>query len=339
MILAVHRRLQLARCAFSLRVLLPSIIIFSTLAFPLFSLAQTVPDSEETISIRTDLVIVPITVTDPRRRFVTDLTREDFVVRDNGRDVPVTYFATGTERVALMFLLDASGSARQTIAQQREAALALFERFGTNSRVAVLRFDEEVNTVAPFTNDADRARAAFRLTAVPNRRTAIFDAAMSAVQIFNVADSTERRIIVLISDGLDTASTTRHSEVIAQANLRGVSFYVIHLPLYAPRGNSLAARPPSRGFRELAARTGGRFFTAGDVATALDPPAQLDLTSLFGAIENDLRAQYLLGFYRDETGRGQSLRRIEVDVTSRQRLRVRNLREGSESDARGNRRN
>lgn len=322
MILIPHHRPRIARRA-PLRALFVTVSLL--LAFSFVSFAQT-SDSEETISVRTDLVTVPVVVTDARRRFVADLTRDDFVVRDNGRDVQLTYFAAGAERVALAFLLDASGSARETIAQQQEAALALFERFGASSRVAVLRFDDQTNLIAPFTRDGDRARLAFRLSPTPNRPTAIFDAAMQTVQIYNAADSIERRIVILISDGLDTASVTRPANVIAEANLRGVSFYVIHLPLYAPRGGSLAPRPPSRGFRELAARTGGRFFTAGDARTALDPRARLDLSTVFQAIENDLRAQYVLGFYRDEAARGQSLNRIEVNLRSRRRLRVRNLR-------------
>src|SRR5262249_35638988 len=61
----------------------------------------------------------------------------------------------GTERVALLFALDASGSARDVVAQQREAALALFARFGHGSRVAVLHFGDFVRLTVPFTTNAD----------------------------------------------------------------------------------------------------------------------------------------------------------------------------------------
>lgn len=329
------------RMSSSLFLLLRFISIIISLAFTLASItpAQTANDSEEIVTVRTDLVTVPIVVTDRRNRFVTDLTREDFVVRDNERPIQIAYFAVGAERVALAFLLDGSGSARDTIVQQRDTALAIFERFGRASRVAVLRFDQQTEIVSPFTTDAERARAAFRPLPAPNRRTAIFDAALTAVQIYNHADGLERRIVILISDGLDTASTTRASAVISEANLRGVSFYVIHLPIFAPRDGRLAPRPPARGFRELATRTGGKFFMAGDARTALDPRAQYDLTSVFQAIESDLRSQYVLGFYRDEATRGQSLRQIEVGLASpARRLRVRSLRE-NHSGAAGDRRN
>src|SRR5918912_619600 len=107
--------------------------------------------SDDVIRVRTDLVTAAAFVTDAHGRRVSNLSQDDFVVREDGRIVKVEYFATGTERVALAFALDASGSARETIARQREIALALFSRFGSSSRVAVLRFGETAEWAAPFT--------------------------------------------------------------------------------------------------------------------------------------------------------------------------------------------
>ncbi|HYG79574.1 MAG TPA: VWA domain-containing protein, partial [Pyrinomonadaceae bacterium] len=192
------------------------------------------PEDEEVVRVRTDLVVVPVYVTDGRGRRVPGLTRQDFQVRDNGRPVETTHFAAGAERVALLFLLDASGSTREIVTQQSETALALFSRFGERSRVAVVQFREQPERTLPFTRDLRAARAAFQITPLPDRRTAIFDAAHAAVSAFG-ADPAERRIVVLISDGLDTASTAPAASAIEAARAAGVSFYVIHIPLYAPR--------------------------------------------------------------------------------------------------------
>ena len=140
-------------------------------------------DDEEVVRVRTDLVVVPVYVTDGRGRRVPGLTRQDFQVRDNGRPVEITHFAAGAERVALLFLLDASGSTRDIITQQRETALALFSRFGARSRVAVMQFRERPELTLPFTDDLRRARAAFR-SRPPRRPTAILDAEHSAVSAF-----------------------------------------------------------------------------------------------------------------------------------------------------------
>jgi hypothetical protein len=110
----------------------------------------------------------------------------------------------------------------------------------------------------------------------------------------------ERRIIVLISDGLDNASRIKPAAVIDAALNKQVSFYVIHLPLFEPRDGRLAVRSPSKGFRELAQETGGKYFLAVTAKEALTPPQDIDLTKIFKAIEDDLRSQYLLGVYLGE---------------------------------------
>jgi VWFA-related protein len=294
--------------------------------------------SDEVVRINTDLVTVPVYVTDARGRRVAGLRAEDFEVRADGRPVEVTHFAAGAERVALLFLLDASGSTRDIITQQRETALALFSRFGPGSRLAVMRFRERPELTLPFTTDLRRARPAFHIESLPDRRTAIFDAARAAVAAFNQAPThpAERRIVVLISDGLDTASTADAPSVIEQALGVGVSFYVIHLPLYAPRDGRLAARRPSKNFRELALRTGGQFFTVGDARSALDPRAEHDLAPVFRAIAEDLAGQYVLGYLAGEAARGARPRRLEVRLNTprTRKLRLHQLPGTYEAEAR-----
>ena len=288
--------------------------------------------SEDVLRVNTDLITVPAFVTDARGHRVFNLSREDFALSDDGRIAKVEYFAAGTERVALAFALDASGSVRETIARQHEIALALFSRFGRGSRVAVLRFGETAEMAVPFTTVASEALPAFRFPALAERRTAIFDAAAMAARSFDApeSDATERRIIILISDGLDTASKTKARAVIDRARALGVSFYVIHLPIFAPLDGRLAARPASKGFRELAEQTGGHYFIVGDAKSALDPRAGYDLAPVFKAIEEDLQSQYVLGYYPSEAARDGRFHRIEISLTSRdnRKLRVRSLREG-----------
>ncbi|HKN82929.1 MAG TPA: hypothetical protein VJW17_05825, partial [Pyrinomonadaceae bacterium] len=104
------------------------------------------------------------------------------------------------------------------------------------------------------------------------------------------------------SDGLDTRSRTSPDSVIDAAIERRVSFYVIHLPLFEPRDGRLEVRRPAKGFRGLAEKTGGKYFLVGDVKSALSPKPP-DLTPIFQAIEEDLKSQYLLGFYITEASR------------------------------------
>jgi len=280
------------------------LVCFYVAVYPATTLAQQTGDDEDVVRVNTDLLLFPVRIRDKKGLAVAGLTDQDLSLKDPDQVTTGLYFSPGADRVALMFALDQSGSLRQIIAQQQEAALALFSRFGERSSVAILRFSTTATLVAPFTKDLDAARAAFRFRAGSNEQTAIFDAAAKALTAYDDLPPvrSERRIIVLISDGLDTRSRTSADYVINAALERRVSFYVIHLPLFEPIDGRLEVRRPSKGFKELAEKTGGKYFLVGDAKSAL-MPRENDLTPIFQAIEEDLKSQYLLGFYISESSR------------------------------------
>lgn len=275
-------------------------------------------DDEEVLTVRTDLITLPVFVSDAHARRVGSLIAADFAARIDGRPAEIRYFAAGTARVALVFALDTSGSARTHIANQREAARALLARFGAGSRVGVLAFAERATLIRQLSS-AELAPEAFEIAARRNSRTAVFDGALAAVRAFDAAgpDAGERRIVVLLSDGLDTASTTRARAVISAARERGVSIYVIHLPVYGFRGDRIAVRRPARGFRELADETAGRYFLLGDERQALQPSPTYDLAPVFAAVADDLQTQYVIGLYADPSMRDGRQHTLSVSLTPR----------------------
>jgi Ca-activated chloride channel family protein len=290
-------------------------LFLSTTLFPSSSFAQDPPaDEDEIVRVNTELLLFPIRVRD-KRKPEQKLTESDLVLKDEDGVTSGLYFSAGADRLALVFALDQSGSLREIIAQQREAALSLFARFGEKSRVAVLRFTDQPFLVADFGRDLETARSSFSFPAGANQRTAIFDAASAAVRAFDSLPRvrSERHIVILISDGLDNASSTRADTVINAALKKRVSIYVIHLPLFAPRDGRLAVREPAKGFRELAEKTGGKFFVAADAKSALSP-MPLDLTPVFRSIEEDLRSQYLLGFYIGEAAHDGRKHRFSLSL-------------------------
>jgi len=271
---------------------------------PVIASAQDTPDDDDVVRVNTDLLLFPIRIRDKKGQAVAGLTEQDLTLKDQDKVTKGVYFSPGGDRVAMLFALDQSGSLQQIISQQRDAALALFSRFSGRSSVAVLRFSEKASLTLPFTKDTEAARSAFRFRAGQNSRTAIFDAAAQSLDAFDDLPPVraERRIVVLISDGLDNQSAIKYDRVISLAIEKRVSFYVIHLPLFEPRDGRLEVRPPAKGFRELAEKTGGKYFLAADRDSALAPKA-IDLTRVFNAIEEDLKSQYLLGFYIAESAR------------------------------------
>jgi Ca-activated chloride channel family protein len=293
---------MLSRSAFTwLQLCLIACLLFGSQAA---TVAQQSSDEDDVVRVNTDLLLFPIRIRDKKGQAIAGLTERDLTLKDQDQVTTGLYFAPGADRVAMLFALDQSGSLRQIISQQQDAALALFSRFSDRSSIAVLRFSDRPSLVAPFTNDVVAARAAFRFSTDRDRHTAIFDAAAIAVQAFDTLPPVraERRLVVLISDGLDNASAKSADSVIDAALERRVSFYVIHLPLFEVRDGRLAVRQPSNGFRELAEKTGGKYFLVGDAKSALQPRPN-DLTPIFQAIEDDLKSQYLLGFYIAESSR------------------------------------
>jgi Ca-activated chloride channel homolog len=292
-------RLMLSRAA----LVLLAVCLFGA-AYPTRTIAQQTDEEDEVVRVSTDLLLFPVRIRDKKGQAVGGLSDQDLILKDEDKVTTGIYFSPGADRVALMFALDQSGSLREVVEQQQEAALALFSRFGERSTVAVLRFSDSASLSTPFTKDLDAARSAFRFSAGPNQRTAIFDAAAKSVRTFEELPKirSERRIVVLISDGLDNRSSTSADSVINAALNQRVSFYVIHLPLFEPRDGRLEVRRPSKGFKELAEKTGGKYFLAGDAKSAL-LPRQIDLAPIFQAIEEDLKSQYLLGFYISESSK------------------------------------
>jgi Ca-activated chloride channel family protein len=307
-------------------------LLFAALVLGLFPLAGVAqePSPDDVIRVRTDLVTVPTIVTDAKGRRVPDLRQDDFIVRDDGKSVRLDHFSNGSDHVALAFLLDTSGSSRDYLTKQRDTALALFARFGPGSQIAILRFGEKLEVAVPFTSDIEKARSGFEFPAVAGRHTAIFDSVGMAIRLFEQRkhDPSERRIIILTSDGLDTASTMTATRVIDNARAHDITLYLIHFPLFAPRDGRLALRATAKGFRDLADKTGGRYFMAGDVKLALDPNARYDLSPVFKAIEDDLGSQYLLGFYPTEAVSDGRQHRIDIGLKKRVRgYRVKTLRD------------
>ncbi|HEX9543731.1 MAG TPA: VWA domain-containing protein, partial [Pyrinomonadaceae bacterium] len=270
----------------------------------------------EVLRIDTHLVVFPIRVRDKRGQAVNGLTQNDLTLKDEDNATSGLYLYRGADRVSLVFALDQSGSLREIMNQQRNAALALFGEFGQKSQVAIIRFAERPQLAIPFGRDLDATRAAFSAAPVINQHTAIFDAAAGAVKLFETLPRirSERRLVILISDGLDTASGVKPAAVIEAALKNQVTFYVIHLPLFTPRDGRLKVRTPAKGFRELAEKTGGKYFLVGNTAAPLASQANIDLSPVFKAIEEDLKSQYLLGFYTKGTSNDGRMHRLVIGL-------------------------
>jgi Ca-activated chloride channel homolog len=298
-------RHSLRRVSFCLRNIALLILVGCVpLTAPAQTGSQKTEDDDDVVRVSTDLLMFPIRVRDGKGQAVAGLTEKDLRLEDKDKATSGLYFKSGVDRVALVFALDSSGSIQDVIFQQRDAAIALFDRFSDQSSIAVLQFAETSDLVVPFNRNSSVAAEGFRFHFRHNQGTAIFDAAAKSIATFASLPKvrSERRIVILISDGLDNASSIKPNSVIAQAVEKRISFYVIHLPLLEPRDGRLAVRSPSSGFRDLAEKTGGKYFLIQNVKQVLSS-TPIDLIPIFRAIEEDLKSQYLLGFYISESAK------------------------------------
>lgn len=305
---------RICTAGFRRRILLACVCALLVAQIPIFGQGQE-PDEDEVLRISTDLLLFTIRVRTKGDASLDGLSHKELVLKDDDRITEGVYFYRGIDRVSLVFALDQSGSTRGIISRQRNAALGLFQQFGERSKVAVLRFSETPTIAAPFDRNVDVIRTAFDFPVAVNQRTAIFDAATASVSLFDKLPRvrSERRIVILISDGLDNASKSKSKAVIEAAKKNRISFYVIHIPLFEPRNGRLSVRAAAGGFRDLAEKTGGKYFLAGDARKALDATNDFDLVPIFKAIEDDLKSQFLLGFYLNE--RANDGRRHEFSLS------------------------
>ena len=211
--------------------------------------------AEEAQRFRAGVTVVPITavVRDSRGRLVRDLARDDFEVLENGRPRPIVDFrATGHTPISLALLFDTSGSMGEANLDRGKAVVeALLNRMETAwDEMALFTFDKSLRGETPFTNDADVIRTALGKT-VAWGQTSLYDAIAEAAK--RLGDRrTQRRAVVVITDGVDTSSTITPEKVSELASALEVPVYV------------LTVAPPRRRFfggdatlADLAIRTGG----------------------------------------------------------------------------------
>ncbi|HUG52173.1 MAG TPA: VWA domain-containing protein [Vicinamibacteria bacterium] len=173
---------------------------------------------------RADLVILSATAVDRRGRPVSDLRRDEFRVFEDGRPQPVQHFSEGTAAPArLLLLVDASGSMTGALKTSgaRTAVAYLLAGLGPNDEAALAGFDHRYRPLVAFTRARDTVlRGVARLE--PFGSTALHDALDEAAH--EIARAGEgRRAVVVITDGVDTASQRRPDEVLARARAPSTS--------------------------------------------------------------------------------------------------------------------
>jgi len=258
-------------------------------------------DSTMTLKVNVKLVNVFTNVTDKDGAIVGGLTKDDFSVAEDGRPQRISVFERQSElplNLALAF--DTSDSVRKDLPQEQEAARKFVHALmRAQDRMGVYEFATEVRQVVDFTNQVsrvDRGLANMR----GGGATALYDAVFLASQ--GLTPRQGRKVLVVVSDGGDTANTMTYAQALEQA-LRGevMVYSIIDVPIEASAGRELGGE---HALITLAEQTGGKSFYEGDGG----------LDKAFARVSDDLRTQYLLGYYPRNQEPGRSFHRVQVTI-------------------------
>lgn len=162
------------------------------------------PEDGEVLKIDTNLVTVPVKVSDRNNRFIAGLTKEDFKIFEDDAEQEITYFSNEEQPFTVALVLDMSYSSTFKINEIQAAANAFVAQLRPNDKVMVVSFAEEVNVLSEPTSDREQLRSAIRQTEVASG-TSLYEAVDFVIKK-RFAKIEGRKAVVLFTDGVDTTS-------------------------------------------------------------------------------------------------------------------------------------
>jgi len=265
------------------------------------SVALPAATQDLTLHVDVRLVNVFVNVTDKNGAIVPGLTREDFAVTEDGRPQQIAIFEKQSEMpLNLTLAIDTSGSVRKDLTEEATAA----RRFAhaivrPQDQMSVMQFATEVRALTPFTNNMGQIdRGLNQLHS--DFATALYDAIYQGSERLGPKDG--RKVLVVVSDGDDTVQSTTYAQALEQALRNEVMIYsLIDVPIEASAGRDTGGE---HALITLSEETGGKYFYVGDGG----------LDAAFKQVSDDLRTQYLLGYYPHNQEPGRIFHRIRVTV-------------------------
>ena len=264
--------------------------------------SQESRDDDYKLVVDVDLVTVLASVTTAEGALAAGLSRNDFHLFEDGTPQEIALFARESDRsLRLQLLFDSSLSITTELGSQQEAAIDFLRVVvKPRDRVTILQVSEDVVELVRETSRPKAMAKALR-SIRPRGGTSLYDAVYLASQALSL--SRGRRVILIISDGTDTTSKVSMEECLRQVLASEAVVYVLLVqPIKSEAGRNLAGE---RSMVYLTRETGGRTFPVAS------PGA---LRESLGRIGEELRTQYLLGYYPRHDREPEEFRRIRIEV-------------------------
>jgi len=292
-------------------------------------------DEDEVVKINASEVLLPVTVRDASGQLVSDLSRKDFRVFEDGREQPLSDLSLRQAPVDVALLIDSSSSVAESFEDFRRAVGEFSGRLAADDRFSLVKFDDRVELLLDWSKSRLQLRRALgRLTTGVFTR---FNDALILSAREQFRKDARRHALVVLSDGIDSGRGAATSETALRALLESqVAVYVISNTQIARarkqaeldnllagadstvRFNSLRIGDLREGLRvldvsernleQLTGATGGRLYR----------PQNFDaLERVYGEIADELRQQYALYYTPTNPARDGSFRRVSVEVSGR----------------------
>jgi Ca-activated chloride channel family protein len=287
------------------------------LALPQTPSRTAPPQQPEQVRLGTIGVNLPVAVIDKKGRFITDLTLENFEIKENGERQQIISLSKENEvPLNVGVLMDTSNSVRPKLKFEKEAAMNFLDavvRRGKDVALFVI-FNSKVELLQDFTDNLEDLRdAIFAVKA--GGPTALYDA-IYRVGEEKMPTANGRRAFIVISDGDDTASRNTLEDAIEMAQKTETVTYCIgtnNAGFFSVKGGVSEAEG-NKELKRLAEETGGRAFFPTEVT---------ELDKNFADIEQELRSQYVLFYVSNNQDRDGKFRKLEVNIVGRGGLRAR----------------
>jgi Ca-activated chloride channel family protein len=286
--------------------------------------AQLTTDEVPTLRVTSRVVALSAVVRGKDNVPIQGLTKDDFELKQDGKDVPIRYFSEASELpLTLALVVDTSGSQRTLIGDEVVASDVFFQTMlgRPEDRATLLRVDAEVDELIPMTNSPSRLHLGLLgLFSRPSSAngTRLQDA-IYAVSKLTLAKQTGRKAIVVLSDGGDNGSRISLEDAIHEAQQFNVQIYCIDYSIfnYAMDLNHSLGGVHAGGvdkgeeiLKKLAEQTGGRMYNVG----------KMNLRTIYEQIGRDLRTQYELGYTPPPDLKPGSFHRLELRTRDKKQM-------------------
>jgi len=253
------------------------------------------------LKVDVDLVLVPVTITDPMNRLVTGLDKVNFQLFEGNASQEIRTFSAEDAPVSLGVIFDSSGSMSSKMERAKDAVVEFFKTANPQDEFFMITFSDEPEAVSDFTNSVDEIQNKL-VFAVPKHRTALLDAIYMGISKMRQAKYAKKALLI-ISDGGDNHSRYTEGEIKSLVKEADVMIYAIGI--YDRYASAMEERLGPQLLSDITELTGGRAFT-------VDNPNDLgDVATKIGV---ELRNQYVLGYRPNKVVRDGKWRKIKVKL-------------------------